>query len=337
MSDDLKHKIESLRGPILVLGASGFIGANILGSSMSHRCDTYGTASKLPSWRVPKSRWLIVSNLSDPSNLYAVINHVQPRTIFNCISYGAYPFQTDFNKMLVMNFGIVMPLVDYCNSSGSTLIHAGTSSEYGKHSAAPLEETTCFPVGNNYAITKLYGSSYISNHGTGKCATLRLYSVYGPYEDGSRLIPQVIQCGLRGFCPQFTQPDISRDFIYVDDVVESFLDAALNLKPEDYGDSFNIGTGVKTTIEDIAKLSKKTFDIKSMPSYSMPPRLWDHCNDWYANPSKAKERLGWEYKTSLEEGIDKTVQWFKSQGNGWEWPSLRPLAGSQSGSPKEKV
>jgi dolichol-phosphate mannosyltransferase len=158
------------------------------------------------------------------------------------------------------------------------------------------------------------------------CANLRLYSVYGPYEDGSRLIPQVIQHGLRGEYPPFVRPNISRDFVYVDDVVEAFVDAALNLKPEDYGGSFNIGTGVKTTIGDIARIANETFDIGSIPSYTMPRRDWDHYNDWYANPTKARERLGWSYKTSLTEGVDKTIEWYKSQGEGWKWPTIKPAS-----------
>jgi dolichol-phosphate mannosyltransferase len=86
-------------------------------------------------------------------------------------------------------------------------------------------------------------------------------------DDSSRLIPAVVRCGLEHKCPEFVNPNTSRDFVYVDDACEAFLDAALNLRPDFYGESFNIGTGQKTTIGDIAEIplrsSKSTLLLNS--------------------------------------------------------------------------
>src|SRR6185369_11373515 len=130
------------------------------------------------------------------------------------------------------------------------------------------------------------------------CANLRLYSVYGPMEDSSRLLPNVIRCGVDGVYPDLVHPNISRDFVYIEDVVEAFVAAALNLKEEDYGMAFNIGSGCKTTIADIAAFARDLFGIASEPSYSsMPDRIWD-VSDWYANPGKAARCLGWQPRTA---------------------------------------
>ena len=85
--------------------------------------------------------------------------------------------------------------------------------------------------------------------------------MYGPLEDSSRLIPNVIRHGVEGSYPAFVNPAISRDFIYVDDVTEAFVDTALNLAPADYGESFNIGSGRKTTIGEVAEICRELFGI----------------------------------------------------------------------------
>jgi glycosyltransferase involved in cell wall biosynthesis len=106
-------------------------------------------------------------------------------------------------------------------------------------------------------------------------------------------------------------PEISRDFIYTEDAVEAFVDCALNLTEADYGGSFNIGTGRKTTIGECAVLAKELFTIHAEPVFSMASREWD-VEDWYANVEKARARIGWQPRTSFREGLIKTVEWFQS-------------------------
>ena len=83
---------------------------------------------------------------------------------------------------------------------------------------------------------------------------LRLYSVYGPMEDSSRLIPNIVHFGASGLYPELVDPRVSRDFIYVDDVARAFIDVGFKLTEPDYGESFNLGTGRKTTIGDIVSV-----------------------------------------------------------------------------------
>jgi dolichol-phosphate mannosyltransferase len=262
-----------------------------------------------------------------------VLDNVAPKTIINCLSHGAYPFQKDELNIFEMNFGVIPTLMSYCEYARAKLIHAGTSSEYGSNSAGPKENYVGI-VDDMYAITKQNATKYIRFAGKNVYScSLRLYSVYGPWEDSSRLIPQIIQFGLRQEIPPLAFPSISRDFIYVEDVVEAFVHASIYLEEKDYGGVFNIGTGLKTTLAEIGLLAYDKFRSASRPVYnSMPPRDWDHCNDWYADPAKAGERLNWKFKTPLAAGIDKTVEWYRLRlSNGKNWPSLRDC-----NSPKER-
>jgi dolichol-phosphate mannosyltransferase len=310
------EKARRLQGPILVLGASGFVGANLMRSLFAVRKDVYGTTTRKPAWRLedlPEEHVQTVDLIIE-SNLDALLALVQPRSIFNCVAYGAYSFETDSQLIYRTNFHFITRLLARLESNPiACYVHAGTSSEYGDNAAAPPEDAPLAP-NSDYAVSKTASAQLIHFYGKRKrfpCANLRLYSVFGPLEDSSRLIPTLIRYGLDGTYPEFVNPGVSRDFVFTDDVTEAFVDTALNLTPANYGESFNIGTGQKTTIREIAAIARELFGIASEPTFSMPERQWD-VRDWYANIDKARDRLRWQPHTTFLEGLKRTIEWYQS-------------------------
>ncbi len=313
--DVLAEKVCRLQGPILVLGASGFVGANLLRSLIAVRRDVYGTTTRKPAWRLadlPDDHVLMADLLID-SNLDALLDRLRPRTVLNCVAYGAYSFETDSPLIYRTNFHFLTRLLARLESrSIASFVHAGSSSEYGGNASGPTERDPTEP-NSDYAVSKVAAANLIHYYGKCKdfpCANLRLYSVYGPLEDSSRLIPTLIRHGLEGSYPALVNPAISRDFVFVDDVTEAFVDAALNLTGADFGESFNIGTGRKTTIGEVARTARDLFGIAGEPSFTMPGRSWD-VQDWYANNEKARSRLGWEPRTPFRRGLERTVAWYR--------------------------
>jgi nucleoside-diphosphate-sugar epimerase/glycosyltransferase involved in cell wall biosynthesis len=308
--------IRQLQGPILVLGASGFVGANLLRMLLEHREDVYGTATRLPAWRLeglPRKHVLVTDLLID-SNLDAMLQDVKPRTIFDCIAYGAYSFETDRELIYRTNFNLISRLLGRLDPRTlSCYVHAGSSSEYGDNSSAPREEAPPAP-NSHYSVSKVAAASLIQYFGKKKglpCVNLRLYSAYGPLEDSSRLIPNIVHFGASGLYPELVDPKVSRDFIYVDDVARAFIEVGLKLSKCDYGESFNLGTGCKTTIGDVVTAAQRLFDIRREPVFTMPNREWD-LTDWFADISKVCQRFGWEPRVGLEEGLERTASWYRS-------------------------
>jgi polyisoprenyl-phosphate glycosyltransferase len=309
--------VKALRGPILVLGAGGFVGANLLRMLLKHRDDVYGVVRVLPAWRLDgvEKRHIFEIDLTDLAATRNMVGKLGPATLFDCIAYGAYSFETDFNLIYKTNFTALVQLVELlAQTSFAALIHAGSSSEYGLNSAAPPENASLQP-NSHYAVSKAAASDYITYVGKVRrlpVANLRLYSVYGPYEDVSRLIPNLVAKGMRGEFPPFVDPQTSRDFVYVDDVCAALIMAAAKLTPDIYGESFNIGTGRKTTIAELAQVARRVFAIPTEPPFGdMAGRAWD-LTDWYAAPAKAEKLLGWSAQTDLAEGLEHTAAWLRT-------------------------
>ena len=316
MNGFVGHKVHELCGPILVLGASGFVGANLIRAIAAVRNDVTGTASRLPAWRLDglDAGTVVQVDLLAPGALENLVATVRPRTVFNCVSYGAYSFETSPDRIYQTNFMLTARLLESLAAFNPPVrfIHAGSSSEYGENCAGP-EETAQLAPNSEYAVSKAAASQLIHFWGRKRgfgCCNLRLYSVYGPLEDSSRLIPNVVRQGLAGAYPEFVDPAISRDFVYVDDVCEAFFDAAVRLDEPDYGQSFNIGTGVKTDIRTVAGIAAGIFGIEHPPAFTMPARRWDLA-DWFANPERARARLGWKARTGFHDGLVQTARWYR--------------------------
>jgi dolichol-phosphate mannosyltransferase len=312
----LEEKIERLSGPVLVLGASGFIGANLLRTLLKVRKDVFGNFSHLPAWRLEgiPSQNLVQADLLVDSNLDSLFGLIAPRTVFNCVAYGAYSFETERDLIYQTNFLLTSKILQRLEEKGiSAYIHAGSSSEYGENGAGPAEDAPILP-NSDYAVSKASCNSLMLYYGKKRklpCANLRLYSAYGPLEDSSRLIPNLVRAGAEKGYPELADPEISRDFVYVEDVCEAFVDAALALKPSHYGESFNIGSGRKTTLREVAKTARKVFRIEAEPSFgTLPNRSWD-LKDWFADTRKTKKILRWEARTPFAEGLKRTADWYQ--------------------------
>ncbi len=315
MKTSLNEKILSLKGPIFIFGASGFIGANLLDTILKVRNDCFAITHDIRSaWRLKllqiKPENILFCDINYPNSVTNIFEQYHPQTIFNLSAYGAYSKQQKTNLIYETNIIGTLNILEQCKNI-SAYIHAGSSSEYGFNSKNPKEKSELLP-NSHYSVSKITASYLIQYYGKvyhAPTINLRLYSVYGEWEEPDRLIPRVIEKAREQTFPPLVSPKISRDFLYIKDCVESFIHAAYYMKSEIYGESFNIGTGKKTTIGELVALVQNIFGITKKPEWTtMSPRKWD-LEDWYGNYSKAKKFLHWQPTTSLENGLKSYAQW----------------------------
>jgi nucleoside-diphosphate-sugar epimerase len=140
--------------------------------------------------------------------------------------------------------------------------------------------------------------------------TLRLFLTYGPGQDASRFLPQIIKGCLENRSFPTSAGQQLRDFCYVQDVVEAvfaaFSQAAVR------GETINVGSGTGVTIRQMIETVRAQIG-KGEPLFGELAYRPGENMALYADVSKAKRLLGWSAKVPLEAGLNQTIQWFKDR------------------------
>jgi len=301
---------------VVITGGTGFVGANLARRLLSdgHEVHLLVRENYTP-WRIEAIRQdvrLHAIRLEDGDLLGQKIETIRPDWIFHLATYGAYSYQRDLRAMVQANIIGTINLVEACTKPGfEVFVNTGSSSEYGVKDHPPSEQEWLEP-NSHYAVTKASATLFCryTARRLGVCLpTLRLYSVYGPYEEPTRLIPTLIVQGVKGKLPRLVNPTIARDYVFVDDAVEAYLLAATRPNQE-LGAVYNVGTGVQTSLREVVEVTRQVFHIEEDPAWgSMPNREWD-TEIWVSDNRKIKEELGWQPRQPFHQGFSRTVQWF---------------------------
>lgn len=318
----IEELTKELPGPIAIFGAGGFIGANLAHQLSKTRSDVYSiTHQSYTPWRLIDlpQRCVIRCDINNKDEVLEVFRTYKFQTVLFFAAYGAYTKQNNTALIYQTNIGGLVNVILNAEEFGvQAFVHAGSQSEYGLNCSGSTEESSLLP-NSHYAVSKVATSYLIKYLGEQKqfpIVNLRLYSAYGPWEEPDRLIPTLISHGLKGEYPPFVHPDISRDFVYVDDIVRATLLAAIHATRSAKGASINIASGSKTTIREVAKKAQQLFNIEGTPDWgSMANRAWD-LRDWYGDPGFAEKTLRWRTSVSFEEGLKRTAEWFQADQTG---------------------
>ncbi len=309
---------------VLVTGGTGFVGANLVRRLLREGCDVHLLSRQgSPDWRVHEIagqlRWQAV-DIENREAVRAAVRDARPDWVFHLAAYGAYPQQTDAGRMVSTNVSGSMAVLDACAEIGvAAFIQTGSSSEYGLKDH-PAREAELLEPNSAYAVTKAAATHYcqfVARRLKLNAATLRLYSIYGPYEEPTRLVPTLIAQGVDGRLPPLTNPRTARDFVYVDDAVEALLRVAATagIRP---GSIYNVCSGTQTDLATIVAEIRKILSIQAEPAWeTMPGRAWD-TSAWVGDPAAILRDTGWRAETSLRDGLRKTIRWFR------EMPDARP-------------
>jgi nucleoside-diphosphate-sugar epimerase len=293
------------------------VGANLVRALVDRGAEVHAVVRPgTDLWRIRDVESAIVlrrADLADRAALRDVVGQARPEIIFHLARGGPSPggrddiFQT--NVLGALNLLDATLDLDY-----TRFVHAGSSMEYGINDE-PMSETDLADPATFYGATKaaatLFCRQYARTHGK-PIAVLRFFSVYGPWEASSRLIPTAIREALRGGELDLTEPGYRRDFVFVEDVVEALLAAAGTAGID--GEIINIGSGRQTSNEEVVEtiqvLAGRRLRVRA-GAYPARPTDTTH---WVADIRKAERLLGWRPRHTLEDGISKTISWFREHG-----------------------
>jgi nucleoside-diphosphate-sugar epimerase len=300
---------------VLVTGAAGFVAAN-LARRLVH--DGYEAVLAVRPgsdlWRLEGLDARVASvDLSDADAVTSLMSSARPDWVFHLAAHGGYSTQKDLSRIVATNVVGSMNVVNAAIAAGAAhVVCAGSSSEYGFKDHAPSEDELVEP-NSDYAVTKaaatLYGG-YAARRSGARVSTLRLYSVYGAFEEPSRLMPQLLLHAMRGALPPLVAPETARDFVYIDDVVDAFLRVAES-SAERKDAVYNVGSGRQSTLREVVELIRELFGVVSGPVWgAMPQRSWD-TSVWACDNGRIARDVGWRPATGLRDGLVAMMEWLR--------------------------
>jgi len=195
------------------------------------------------------------------------------------------------------------------------LVYASSSSVYGGNEDIPytVGDDVNEPV-SYYAATKVANEvmAHSYNHLYDiPCTGLRFFTVYGPWGRPDMAMFKFTDRIVEGRSIEvYNYGDMKRDFTYIDDIVEGVI-ASLE-KTYDY-EIFNLGNNTPVELMEFIEMLEKALGVEA--EKEMKPMQPGDMKITYADISSSKEKLGFEPKTDLREGIDKFVDWYKEYYN----------------------
>ena len=292
---------------VLVTGASGFIGVGLCRSLCRARSHVHAT-SRAKRVTEPGGPTWWQGDLADLATARHLVSSIRPDIIFHLSGMvGASP-----------NLDLVLPTFHSLLTSTVNLLTVSTEAPLRRivlvasltEPESSQEELT---PGSPYAAAKwasgAYGRMFHRLYRT-PCVNVRPFMAYGPGQDTKKLIPSVALALLNGEPPKLSSGRWTADWVYIDDVIDGFLQAAL--MPQIEGTTIDLGSGtlvsVRTVVEQLVSVIGN--DIKPLFG-ALPDRPFEQVR--LADTASAFVKLGWKATTSLERGLHQTVDWYRDQ------------------------
>ena len=310
---------------ILVTGGAGFIGSNIVEFLLKNNVkkvrviDNLSTGNKnniKPFLEKYDNLEFMYGDISKLEDCRKAVKDMD--VITNQAALGSVPrSMKDPLSSHISNVNGFLNLLIAAKEEGiKRIVYASSSSVYGDHPVLPKVEENIGSVLSPYAATKaideIYAGVFSKCYGM-ECIGLRYFNVFGPRQDPkgayAAVIPKFIDIMRNNKQPTINgDGTFSRDFTYVNNVVQANIKALTTSNKECYGEVFNIGAGGRITILELVDAINKGLKTNIKPILG-PNRAGDipHSN---ADISKAKSMLDYEPKIQFYKGIDMLINCF---------------------------
>ena len=305
----------------IVTGGAGFIGSHISKYLISQGIkvtviDNFSTGNENNLKSIRSKITLINANICDNS-INDYFKNID--VVFNCAAMVGVKLATSKPlEVLDQNISNVRKILDLCRKNNALHVFISSSEVYGNSLNMPVSENSILVPVSPYGVSKIVGETYCSSfkrkYGNNSII-IRLFNVYGPGQDTSGLswvLPSFIIKLLKN--QKITihgTGEHTRDFTFIDDAVKGIFLACVK---GTFGDAYNIGTGVETSISDLGKLVIKKMNLSNNKLQFTRNRSFQIYRR-VADTNKSKNDLGFTSSVSLSVGISKTISFFKRTVN----------------------
>lgn len=306
----------------LVTGGAGFIGSH-LAQTLLGRGERVRVADNLSTGRrsnldvLGKEAEILIGDLADPAfarEAVAGVDYVLHQAAIPSVPRSVADPLTSHRANLDATVALLVAARD---AGVRRVVYAGSSSAYGDTPVLPKREDMAPNPLSPYALQKLVGEQYLQMftrlYGL-DTVTIRYFNVFGPRQDPSSpysgVIALFVSRLLQGEAPSIVgDGEQTRDFTYVDNVVDGVLRAATATAVA--GHVINVATGTRISINQLASSLQRLLGVDVRPEH-VPPRPGD-VRDSLADISKARELLGYQPIVGFDEGLRRTVDWYRTQ------------------------
>ena len=308
---------------VLITGGAGSIGSNLVRSIADLEPQliivlddlSAGFQRNIPSLA---NVLFVKGSVTEEVVLKRVFNE-KPDIIFHLAAFFANQNSVDYpqHDLLINGLGTLLMLQYAQMQQTSRVVYASSGcSIYGSHAPLPLkEEFMSMYLSSPYQISKTLGEMYANffyKHYELPVVKARLFNSYGPGEVPGQyrnVIPNFIYWALSGKpLPVTAAPNATRDFTYVGDIVDALLRAGF--AESAIGKEMNIASGVESGILDLAEKINELTGNKAGILQSRR-RKWDDKDRLLADITLSGELLGYKPQVNLDQGLERTVEWFR--------------------------
>jgi dTDP-glucose 4,6-dehydratase len=317
---------------VLVTGGAGFIGSTLIRRllALKHRVTVLDDLSTGLTENLPKSDKLkLVKGDVRDFGLISRITRNHPHVIHLAAqAFIPFSYQMPLQVAEVNAMGSINLLKACHETKVKRLVHISSSEVYGPAQYVPMNEKHPIQPYSTYSVAKvaadLWAQTFFWEHKL-PVVILRPFNTFGPRESLPYFIPEMIRQCLKEPAIRAGNLETSRDFTYVEDTTAAMTKALETENIE--GEIINIGTGKTHKMKEILMLIKKETGTEDKPAALDKNRLRPRdVEALVTDNSKARKLLGWKPETTFEEGIRKTIQWYRDNSKtwgyekkGWNW------------------
>lgn len=298
---------------LLIVGGTGFIGSKVAKKALRNglKVTVISKHSYPHNKRINCVDYINV-DISREKDLHHIL---KDRVFEYVLNLGGYVDHKNFSEggkeVFETHFNGTLNLVKSINKNTlKCFIQIGSSDEYGANIAPQEENQRELPI-SPYSIAKTSATHFLQMlYRTERfpVVILRLFLVYGPGQDSSRFLPQIIKGCFSGKEFETSLGEQLRDFCYIDDITDGILRA---MKCDNVnGKIINLASGdpisIRTVIEKV-----QTYIGKGNPKFGKISYRSGENMSLYADTSRAEHLLGWRSNTTIEDGIKKTVDHYR--------------------------
>ena len=306
---------------VLVTGATGFIGSHLVRRLVDEGVDVHAVSSVVSSVypvRLAPLRDRITlhgGNLIDRSAMDSIVADARPTHVFHL---GAYTHVGKswqrVDECIQTNVQGTVNLLQALDGTGyERFVYLGTSEIYGDIDVPFREDAVVNPI-SPYSVSKYAGERFCRMFQQGRgwpVVMIRPFNAYGPAQTPDRVIPEIIVRALRGDELKMTKGHQTREFNYVEDLVDGIVRAG-TVEGID-GELFNLGCGEEISMRDLATMILELLGEPVEAKFGALPERPTEIPRMFCDNTRARELLGWKPQHTLREGLEKTIVWYREE------------------------